>query len=88
MSFRYEDYSYKYSRSSHRSGSRKKLRRSRDGIIWGVCKGLADWLEIPAGFVRVLFLILLMATGFFPLGLAYILAAIFIPMEDEPDEWF
>lgn len=83
MSYKYNDYSYRY-RSSK---SRKKLRRSRDGIIWGVCKGLADWLEIPAGFVRVLYLVLLMITGFFPLGLAYILAAIFIPLEED-SEWF
>jgi len=73
--------SYRY------SSSRKKLRRSRDGIIWGVCKGLADWLEIPTGFVRILFLILLIMTGFFPLGLAYIIAAVVIPLEDEPS-WF
>mgnify|MGYP002642512732 CR=1 FL=1 len=73
---------YDYHKYSYRTQKRRKLRRSRDGVIWGVCKGLADWIEAPVGFVRITYLVLLIATGFFPLGLAYILAAIFIPLED------
>ena len=51
-------------------------------MIWGVCKGLANWIDAPVGMVRIAYLVLLIATGFFPFGLAYILAALFIPLED------
>jgi phage shock protein C len=62
---------------------RHPLRRSKDGIIWGVCKGLADWLDISTGLVRGVFLILTALTGFFPLGFAYIIAAVLIPLEGD-----
>ena len=76
-----------YSRNAHTSytacSGRRPLRRSRDRLLWGVCSGLADWLGMSTGIVRLVFLILLAATGFFPLGAVYILAALFIPAEQE-----
>ena len=73
---------YNYHKYSRRTRKRRKLRRSRDGIIWGVCKGVADWIDAPVGMVRIIYLALLIVTGFFPFGLAYILAAFLIPIED------
>ena len=73
---------YEYRKYSYKSRTRRKLRRSRDGVIWGVCKGFANWLEAPVGIVRIIYLTLMVLTGFFPFGLAYILAAFFIPLED------
>ncbi len=72
----------RYANKSSFKEKRRKLRRSRDGVIWGVCKGLANWIDAPVGIVRITYIVLLIATGFFPFGLAYILAAIFIPLED------
>jgi len=73
---------YDYHKYSYRTRKRRKLRRSRDGVIWGVCKGLAEWIDAPVGMVRIAYLVLLIVTGFFPFGLAYILAALFIPLEE------
>lgn len=61
--------------------SRRKLYRSRDGIVWGVCQGLADWLDIDAIPVRLGFIILALITGFFPLLIGYGIAALILPVE-------
>jgi phage shock protein PspC (stress-responsive transcriptional regulator) len=51
------------------------LRRSRDGIIFGVCQGFADWLGIPAWPLRLAAFISFIASGFFPIGALYLIAA-------------
>ena len=58
-----------------------KLYRSRSGIIFGVCQGFADWRELPVGMVRLVFLLTLIFTGFFPVILIYFGLAIFLPLE-------
>jgi phage shock protein C len=58
------------------------LRRSRRGIVLGVCQGFAEWLGIPAWPLRVAMIIALIATGFYPAGVAYLLAAIIMKPED------
>ncbi|MCD4760699.1 PspC domain-containing protein, partial [bacterium] len=50
---------YEYRKYSYKSRTRRKLRRSRDGVIWGVCKGFANWLEAPVGIVRIIYLTLM-----------------------------
>ena len=55
--------------------------RSRDGIIFGVCQGIADWKGINAGYVRLTLVVLTVFTGFFPFGLLYLVAAFFLPVE-------
>lgn len=65
------------------------LRRSRNGLVWGVCKGFADWLDLPVALIRIVYLVLLITTGFFPFGLLYVLAALLMPVESLADEdWF
>jgi phage shock protein PspC (stress-responsive transcriptional regulator) len=54
------------------------LRRSRNGILLGVCQGFADWLEIPAWPLRVAAIIAFFASGFYPVGLLYLAAAVFM----------
>ena len=45
----------------------KKLYRSPDGVIGGVCGGLADYFEIDPVIVRLIALLLLMGgIGFIP----------------------
>ncbi len=58
-----------------------KLYRSRRGMIFGVCQGIADWKGINAGYLRLTLVILTIFTGFFPFGLLYIAAAFFMPVE-------
>ena len=67
----------------------RRLYRSRsDRMIWGVCGGLAKYLDIDSTLVRIIAVLLLLAGGF---GiLAYIIMAIVIPLENskttEPKE--
>ena len=61
-------YSYGYGRTG--------LYRSRDGVLFGVCRGLAEYFDISVFWTRVLVVIGFIASGFFPVGVGYILAAL------------
>jgi phage shock protein PspC (stress-responsive transcriptional regulator) len=55
--------------------------RSKDGVIFGVCKGLARTLDIPLGWFRLLWVFSLL---FFGVGLGvYLMLAITLPREDK-----
>ena len=60
---------------SHSSG----LRRSRDGIIGGVCAGLAENLGVSAGVVRLVYVLVSMCSAAFPGILVYIVLWILMP---------
>jgi len=62
----------------------RKLYRSKNRVIFGVCRGFAEWKDLPVGWIRFFTLLAFVSTGFFPVGLLYLLAAFFIPLE--PDE--
>lgn len=63
----------------------KKLYRSKKKrFIAGVCGGVSDLLQIDVVIVRVIFIILFLLTGFFPLLIAYIIGWIIIP--ERPDK--
>ncbi len=54
--------------------------RARDGVIAGVCKGVARNLDIPVGVLRLVWLV---GVLFFGAGLwLYIMLAISLPRED------
>ncbi|MDA8354217.1 MAG: PspC domain-containing protein [Firmicutes bacterium] len=60
----------------------KKIYRSRsDKKLAGVCAGLARTLGIGPLWVRLGTLLLLIFTGFFPVGLVYILLIWLLPKE-------
>lgn len=63
-------------------GARRGLYRSRSGIILGVCKGVADYLDISVFWTRVVVLAFLIFTGIWPIVGLYILAALL--MKPEP----
>ncbi len=58
----------------------KRLYRSQnDRIIWGVCGGLAEYFDIDPTIIRIIAILLALASG---AGvLAYIILAIVIPLE-------
>lgn len=59
-----------------------KLMRSRtDRKIAGVCSALSEHLGLDTSLVRILWVFLTFASGFFPGFIAYILAWIIIPEE-------
>jgi len=51
----------------------------KDKKISGVCGGLAEYFEIDSVVIRVLFLFILIFTGFVPGIVFYILASLIIP---------
>jgi len=56
--------------------------RSRNGILLGVCKGLADYLGFSVHGVRAILIICLILSGFWPIMGLYFLAALI--MKPEP----
>ncbi len=58
---------------------RKKLYRSSNGLIFGVCEGLANYTGISVGLIRFLAILTFILSGFAPIGIIYLLMAIFIP---------
>lgn len=67
------------------SSPRQGLYRSRRGIVFGVCKGIADYAQIDVIWVRLLLLLVAFLTSFLPVLIGYLVAAILIkpaPAED------
>ena len=68
--------------------------RSRSGLIFGVCKGLAEHLDFPVFWMRVLTVCAMLMTGLWPLVIAYFVAALLLKPEpvvaflSEDDEEF
>ena len=56
--------------------------RSRNGLIFGVCRGLAEHLDFTAIGLRVLVVVGTVLTGIWPGVIAYIIAALI--MKPEP----
>ena len=52
------------------------LYRSRDGVFFGVCRGLAEYFDLSVFWMRVLVLVGFILSGFFPIGALYLLAAL------------
>jgi len=75
---------------------KRGLYRSRNGKILGVCKGLADYLDFPVVWLRVLFVCVCLFTVIgIPTGIIlYIVAALVmkpepvVPFENEADREF
>jgi phage shock protein C len=63
---------------SYTTNYRKTLYRSRSGWIFGVCRGVADYAEIPVFWIRLACIAACAISAFWPVALIYILAAIFI----------
>jgi phage shock protein PspC (stress-responsive transcriptional regulator) len=62
----------------------KRLSRSRsDKKLSGVLGGLSNYLGMDASLLRVLFIVLLIFTGFFPLGIIYIVWIFLVPEESD-----
>ena len=57
------------------------LYRSRCGLLFGVCRGLADYFDFSAFWMRVLCVAAFIVTGFFPVVVAYLVAALVMRLE-------
>ncbi len=61
---------------------RRGIYRSRQGAIFGVCRGLAEHFDFSVFWVRFLAVALLVISGLWPAMILYILAA--LVMKPEP----
>ncbi len=61
---------------------RRGLYRSRQGAFLGVCRGLAEYFDLSVTWIRVFMVLILLATGIWPLLGVYLVAALI--MKPEP----
>ena len=61
----------------------KKLYRSSNRILAGVCGGIAEYLNIDPTVVRVLYIVLSFFSAAFPGMLLYLILLLFIPNYDQ-----
>lgn len=62
----------------------KKWMRSRnDRILAGVLGGLSGVFGMEAKILRIIFIILFLLTGFFPMGVLYLILVFIMPNEQE-----
>ena len=59
----------------------KKLRRSRNSMIAGVCAGIAEYFNLVPTLVRVAYVILSAVSAGFPGLLVYIILILVMPIE-------
>ena len=74
-----------------------RLYRSRNGKVFGVCQGIADWKDLPVDTLRLIVGISILVTGIFPGILIYAIIGLLLPLgptrkrasqfyeEDEPE---
>jgi phage shock protein C len=76
------------------ANKRGSIYRSRRGLVFGVCKGIAHYFGISVFWFRVLVIILALITGIWPVLGLYVLAALIIkpepvkPLQDLDEEEF
>jgi phage shock protein C len=61
----------------------KRLYRSSDRIVAGVCGGIAEYFDIDPTLIRVVYVILSLFSVAFPGVLLYIILMILIPNYDQ-----
>ncbi len=68
--------------------------RSRRGVVMGVCRGLAEHFNFSVFWIRAIVFIAFLFTGFWPMGVLYIVAGLLLklepvmPLENETDQEF
>ncbi|MBB1079534.1 PspC domain-containing protein [Limosilactobacillus sp. STM2_1] len=65
--------------------AKKHLTKSKNKVFLGVFGGIADYFGLDETLVRVIGLLIFVFTGFFPLGVFYLLAALIMPEHNNND---
>jgi phage shock protein C len=79
---------------NHDNLTRSGIYRSRNGVIFGVCRGLAEHFNFSILWARVIAIIFLLVTGFWPAIGIYLIAALLmkpapvIPIKTEAEQEF
>lgn len=64
----------------------RRLYRSRHGEWLGVCKGIAEWRDLPVDTVRLIFILIAIFTAIVPCLIAYFVIGLFLPVNPYDDE--
>jgi phage shock protein C len=70
------------------------LYRSRNGIILGVCRGIAEYFDFSVFWTRAIVVIIFLFSGFWPIMALYFIAALLmkpepvIPIESDDQQEF
>ena len=67
--------------------AKKKLVRSANRVLAGVCGGIADYLDIDPTVVRVVYAALTIFTTGFPGMLLYLILLLIIPARTKNDDF-
>ncbi|MFV0436486.1 MAG: envelope stress response membrane protein PspC [Desulfopila sp.] len=76
----------------HRQNS--TLYRARDGVLLGVCQGIADAYSLPVFWIRLALIVVFLLSGFWPVIGIYIIAALLMkprpikPIDNEEEKEF
>jgi phage shock protein C len=79
---------------NHDGLTRGKIYRSRNGVIFGVCRGLAEHFDFSVVWARIIAIFFLFVTGFWIAIGIYLLAALLlkpapvIPLKTEAEQEF
>jgi phage shock protein C len=79
---------------NHDKLTRSGIYRSRNGVIFGVCRGVAEHFNFSILWTRVIAIIFLLVTGFWPAIGIYLIAALLmkpapvIPIKTEAEQEF
>ena len=74
--------------------SRDGIYRSRNGVVFGVCRGLAEYFDFSVFWARAIAAIFLLVTGFWPAIGLYLIATLLmkpapvIPLETDAEQEF
>ena len=50
-------------------------------MLLGICQGIADWRDMPVSVVRLIFIIICLATAVAPCVIIYLVAGMILPIE-------
>ena len=58
----------------------KRLYRSKENKVFaGICGGIGDYFSVDPALVRLIWLLIVIFTGFFPGLIAYLIAILIVP---------
>ncbi len=64
----------------------KRLYRSKNGEIFGVCKGIAQWKDFSVDAVRLVFILVAIFTAVFPCLIIYAILGFILPVNPFEEE--
>ena len=64
----------------------RRLYRSRNGEILGVCKGIAEWRDYPVDTIRLIVILIAIFTAIAPCMIIYFILGLILPVNPYEDD--